>query len=66
MGEIFAAFEGVLAALHGFDEAGFFFEIVRKNVLHQLIGIAALFGGGVRQLRFQFSGDMQFYGSLLL
>jgi len=34
--------------------------------LHQLIGIAALFGGGVRQLRFQFSGDMQFYGSLLL
>ena len=42
MGEIFAPLESFLAALHGLDEAGFFLEIARQSLLHQLVGIAAL------------------------
>ena len=33
MGEIFASLQSFLAALHGLDEAGFFLEIARKNIL---------------------------------
>src|SRR5271165_3467587 len=65
MGEIFAPPEGFLAALHGLDEAGFFVEVARKSILHQLVGAAALHGGGVGQLCFQFPCDahFHFYGS---
>src|ERR1035437_4219386 len=67
MGEVFAALQRVLATLHRLHEAGFFFEIARQNILHQLIGLAALLDGGVRQLRFEFGCDVYFHrlGSLL-
>jgi hypothetical protein len=42
VGEIFALLQSLLATLHRLDEVGFFFEIVRKNVLYQLIGLAGL------------------------
>jgi len=61
MGEVFAAFESVFAALHGLDKAGFLLEIARQHILHQVVGIPALLGGRVRELRFQFPGDMHFH-----
>src|ERR1017187_3006860 len=61
MGEIFAPLESFLAALHGLDETGLFLEIARQSLLHQLVGIAALHGGGLCQLRFQFPGDVHFH-----
>jgi hypothetical protein len=61
MGNVFAPLESSLAALHGLDEAGFFLEMPRKNIQRQLVGIAALRGGGVRDLRFQFPGDVHFH-----
>jgi hypothetical protein len=33
IGEISTPLEGFLAAIHGLDEAGFFFEVTRQNVL---------------------------------
>ena len=41
MGEILVPLQGFLAALHGLDETGFFLEIVRENILHQLVRFAA-------------------------
>jgi hypothetical protein len=46
MGQIFAPPESFLAALHGRDEAGLLLEVARKSILHQLVGAAALLGGG--------------------
>src|SRR5580658_8146726 len=61
MGKIIAPLETFFAALHGLDKAGFFLEIARKSILHQLVGAAALLGGGVGQLRFQFPSDVHFH-----
>ena len=58
MGEIFAPLESFLAALHGLDETGLFLEIARQSLVNQLVGIAALHGGGLCQLRFQFPRDV--------
>ena len=46
--------------------ASFFLEIARQHILHQVVGIPALLGGRVRELRFQFPGDVHFHfvGSL--
>jgi hypothetical protein len=56
VGEILASLQSFLASLYRLNEAGFFFEIARKNVLHQFGRIAALLGGGVCELRFEFGG----------
>src|SRR5271157_4946014 len=61
MGEICAPLESFLAALHGPDETRFFVEIARKRVLHQFVRSAALPGGGVRQLRFEFGCEPDFH-----
>jgi hypothetical protein len=61
MGEVFATLESVLAAFHGLDKAGFFLEIARQHILHQVVGIPALLGGRVRELGSQFPGDMYFH-----
>jgi hypothetical protein len=61
MGKVIATLESVLAAFHGLDEAGFFLEIARQHILHQVVGIPALLGGRLRELRFQFPGDMYFH-----
>src|ERR1019366_4741944 len=61
MGEVFAALQSFLAALHGLDEAGFFFEMGRKHVLKQFVRIAALLGGGMRQLCLEFGGEVHFH-----
>jgi hypothetical protein len=61
MGKVIATLESVLAPFHGLDEAGFFLEIARQHILHQVVGIPALLGGRVRELRFQFPGDMHFH-----
>src|SRR5271157_3613867 len=65
MGEALAMLQGVFAAFHRLDKAGFFLEIARQHILHQVIGIPALLGGRVRELRCQFPGDMyvHFVGS---
>lgn len=47
MGEIFAPLQGFFAARHGLYKTGLFFEIVRQNVLHQLVRVAALLSSGV-------------------
>jgi hypothetical protein len=61
MGEVLATLESVLATFHGLDKAGFFLEIARQHILHQVVGIPALLGGRVRELRFEFPGDMYFH-----
>jgi hypothetical protein len=61
MGEVLATLESVLAAFHGLDKAGFFLEIARQHILHQVVGIPALPGGRARELRFQVPGDMYFH-----
>ncbi len=61
MGEKFALLQCDLAALHGLDEADFFIEIARNDVLHELVGIAALAGGGVSQLGFEFRCEVYFH-----
>jgi hypothetical protein len=61
VGEILASLQSFLASLYGLNEAGFFFEIARKNVLHQFVRIEALLGGGVCELRFEFGGEMHFH-----
>jgi hypothetical protein len=67
VGEVLAALQRILATLDRLHEAGFFFEIARQNILHQLIGQTSLLGGGVRQPGFEFGCDVYFHrlGSLL-
>jgi hypothetical protein len=61
MGEVLATLQSVLTAFHGLDKAGFFLEIARQYILHQVVGIPALLGGRMRELRFQFPVDMYFH-----
>jgi hypothetical protein len=56
MGEILAPLQSLFTSLYGINEAGFFLEVSRNNVLHHLGGIAALLGCRVRQLRFASGG----------
>jgi hypothetical protein len=44
MRKVFAAFQGFFAKLYGFDEAGLFFQIPGEDVLHEIVGVAALLG----------------------
>jgi hypothetical protein len=39
MGDILAALQGVLTALYGLDETGFFFEVACQNVVHNSSGL---------------------------
>jgi len=46
MGEVLALAERCVTAFHGSDEASLFVEILRQNVLHQFVGVAALLRRG--------------------
>src|ERR1017187_7086796 len=61
MGEVFAPPQSLFAALHSLDESGLFFEMARKHVPKQLVRIAPLLGGGMRQLRFEVWREMHFH-----
>jgi hypothetical protein len=66
MGEILAPLESFLAAPQGLHEAGFLLEVARKNTLQKFVRLAALPGGGVGQLCFEFMPEVYFhrFGSL--
>jgi hypothetical protein len=38
VGEVLAALDGFIATVHGFDEAAFFLEIAREDILQDLVG----------------------------
>jgi hypothetical protein len=57
MRENFAALQGFLAFVDGFDKPAFLIEIPRQDFLHEFVGIAALLSGGLREFRFQFGQD---------
>ncbi len=54
MRQIFAAPKGRIAAFDGGDKAGFLVEILHKNILNQLIRMATLPRGRLRQAGFEF------------
>jgi len=51
------------APLHGFDKAGFFLEVTRDNILHNLDRVAALLRRSLRELRVYVGGELHFHGS---
>jgi hypothetical protein len=62
MSKVLAALQGFLSALHALDKAGIVLEIAGNNVLQQCVGITALLGCGMHQLRFEFRREMHFHG----
>jgi hypothetical protein len=42
MGQILTAAERCVTAFDGSDKAGLFVKILRENILHELVGMAAL------------------------
>jgi hypothetical protein len=61
MSEVLAAFQGFLAARDSLDEARLLLEIARHHIAHKFVGIPPLLGGGVRELCFEFRGEMNFH-----
>ena len=61
MRQKFAPLQSGLAPFHGFDEAVFFLEVTRYNILHNLIEVAALLGRSLRELRLQVGVEMNFH-----
>ena len=64
--EILATRRRFLAATHGFDETGFFFEVPCKGARQEFVRIAALAGCGVSELRIEFMPEVDFHGWPLL
>jgi len=62
MREIRAALERFLTTPHSVDEAAFLVEIPRHDLLHQLVGVAALLSGGTGQSRFLLGREMYIHG----
>src|SRR5579872_5896211 len=60
MRQKFAPRQCGLAPFDGFDEAVFFLEVTRNNILHSLIELAALLGRSLRELRLQVGVEMNF------
>ncbi len=51
MRQIITALQSILAPLHSFDKLGFVVKVLRKNILHKLVGVATFLSSGMRQLR---------------
>lgn len=56
-----ASVQSGLAPFDGFNEAVFFLEVKRTDILHNLNGVAALLGGSLRKLRLQVGVEVNFH-----
>jgi hypothetical protein len=57
----FAALQGSLAALHGFDEAIFLLEVTRYNFLHNVIEIDTLLRCSLAQAGLHVGRELDFH-----
>jgi hypothetical protein len=48
--EVLAPLQGVFTVPYRIRKAGFFLEVARQHVLYQVVRVAALSGGRLRQL----------------
>jgi hypothetical protein len=51
----------ILAPLHGFDKAVFFFEVMFHNILHPLVGLAPLLGRPLGESGFEKGIEVYFH-----
>ncbi len=59
--EIFAALQGCLAKLNGFNKAGFFSEIPADSLLRKRVCVTASMGGKFRKLVLLFRREVYFH-----
>jgi len=58
----FAALQRSLSPFRGFNEAIFFFEVMRHNILNNFVGIDALLGSKLRQPNLHIRWELDFHG----
>jgi hypothetical protein len=66
MGKEFAVVQRGLASLYGFNEAIFFGEVARHNILDNFAEVAPMFAGTLREARFEIRSEVDFHSLTIL
>lgn len=66
MSKEFAAVQGRLASLHRFNEAIFFGEVARHNILDNFAEVAPMFAGTLREARLEIRSEVNFHSLTIL